>query len=210
MPPPTEDPDENLSLAIILSIAAGLATMVGGMAVFFPQLQLQRRISEPKTQFAVLALGVILYASFVGIFVIFVKAKDTVHRAVTFYVSSLAGGVMVCIVILVMVCARAVVLYTGWNSFQTKKREVISVVLAFFSAAGSQSEPGFDSLTHWPTISPPEHQVLLPIESCPQHRPTVSPPEHQMGTLPSHTFYPIRSQCPIVRGRHIRLFSANL
>eukprot|EP00756_Hemistasia_phaeocysticola_P027769 Hpha_TRINITY_DN16136_c5_g1::TRINITY_DN16136_c5_g1_i1::g.3387::m.3387 len=83
MPPPTEDPDENLSLAIILSIAAGLATMVGGMAVFFPQLQLHRRISGPKMLCAGVALGVILYASFVGISMIFVSfvAKDTIAIA---------------------------------------------------------------------------------------------------------------------------------
>eukprot|EP00756_Hemistasia_phaeocysticola_P006620 Hpha_TRINITY_DN13921_c0_g1::TRINITY_DN13921_c0_g1_i1::g.35324::m.35324/K07238/TC.ZIP, zupT, ZRT3, ZIP2; zinc transporter, ZIP family len=77
-PPPSEDPDEHLTLAIILSLAAGLSTMIGGMTVFFPKLQ---KISEPKMLSAALALsgGVMLYVSFVEILV---KANDSITLAI--------------------------------------------------------------------------------------------------------------------------------
>eukprot|EP01064_Diplonema_japonicum_P037311 TRINITY_DN8697_c1_g4_i1.p1 TRINITY_DN8697_c1_g4~~TRINITY_DN8697_c1_g4_i1.p1 ORF type:complete len:352 (+),score=106.30 TRINITY_DN8697_c1_g4_i1:39-1094(+) len=70
----TDDKDENVTLAVILSLAAGLATTIGGATPFFPQL---RKIAEAKILASSLALasGVMLYVSFVEIFV---KSNDSI------------------------------------------------------------------------------------------------------------------------------------
>ncbi|KAJ9444695.1 Zinc transporter ZupT [Diplonema papillatum] len=69
-----EDKDENVTLAIILSLAAGLATAVGGATPFFPHF---KKMAQPKVLSASLAVasGVMLYVSFVEIFV---KANDSI------------------------------------------------------------------------------------------------------------------------------------
>eukprot|EP01059_Diplonema_ambulator_P034942 TRINITY_DN8081_c0_g1_i1.p1 TRINITY_DN8081_c0_g1~~TRINITY_DN8081_c0_g1_i1.p1 ORF type:complete len:337 (+),score=117.30 TRINITY_DN8081_c0_g1_i1:43-1053(+) len=69
-----DDKDENVTMAVLLSLAAGLATSIGGATPFFPAL---RKMSEAKILAASLALssGVMLYVSFVEIFV---KSNDSI------------------------------------------------------------------------------------------------------------------------------------
>eukprot|EP01065_Artemidia_motanka_P047977 TRINITY_DN7626_c1_g1_i1.p1 TRINITY_DN7626_c1_g1~~TRINITY_DN7626_c1_g1_i1.p1 ORF type:complete len:399 (+),score=136.12 TRINITY_DN7626_c1_g1_i1:57-1253(+) len=77
--PTSDDPDENLTLAIVLSLAAGLATVIGGMTVYVPWI---RKISQPKVLSASLALsaGVMLYVSFAEIMV---KSNDSIHLSIS-------------------------------------------------------------------------------------------------------------------------------
>eukprot|EP01060_Flectonema_neradi_P018295 TRINITY_DN250_c0_g1_i1.p1 TRINITY_DN250_c0_g1~~TRINITY_DN250_c0_g1_i1.p1 ORF type:complete len:375 (+),score=97.81 TRINITY_DN250_c0_g1_i1:75-1199(+) len=69
-----EDKDENVGLAVALSIGAGLATSIGGAAPFFPFIV---KYAHTKILAASLALasGVMLYVSFVEIFV---KSNDAI------------------------------------------------------------------------------------------------------------------------------------
>eukprot|EP01061_Rhynchopus_euleeides_P031491 TRINITY_DN5215_c0_g1_i9.p1 TRINITY_DN5215_c0_g1~~TRINITY_DN5215_c0_g1_i9.p1 ORF type:complete len:379 (+),score=163.53 TRINITY_DN5215_c0_g1_i9:46-1182(+) len=72
----TEDDnkDENVALAVCVSLGAGLATSIGGATPFFPLLG---KVSQPKILAGSLAIasGVMLYVSFVEIFV---KANDAI------------------------------------------------------------------------------------------------------------------------------------
>eukprot|EP01061_Rhynchopus_euleeides_P031489 TRINITY_DN5215_c0_g1_i7.p1 TRINITY_DN5215_c0_g1~~TRINITY_DN5215_c0_g1_i7.p1 ORF type:complete len:374 (+),score=160.88 TRINITY_DN5215_c0_g1_i7:46-1167(+) len=72
----TEDDnkDENVALAVCVSLGAGLATSIGGATPFFPLLG---KVSQPKILAGSLAIasGVMLYISFVEVFV---KANDAI------------------------------------------------------------------------------------------------------------------------------------
>eukprot|EP01062_Namystynia_karyoxenos_P053627 TRINITY_DN4352_c2_g1_i1.p2 TRINITY_DN4352_c2_g1~~TRINITY_DN4352_c2_g1_i1.p2 ORF type:complete len:428 (+),score=170.59 TRINITY_DN4352_c2_g1_i1:92-1285(+) len=77
--PPDDDPDEHLTLAIILSLAAGLATCLGAGVAFFPKLQ-QLGSSRVLSASLALSAGVMLYVSFVEIFV---KANDSITLSIS-------------------------------------------------------------------------------------------------------------------------------
>ena len=82
------DKDENVGLAIALSIGAGLATSIGGAAPFFPFLV---KYAHAKILAASLALasGVMLYVSFVEIFV---KSNDAITLGLGNGPTKIEGG----------------------------------------------------------------------------------------------------------------------
>lgn len=88
--------DENVGLAFALVTGAGLATAVGAMVVFFPQLV---KYATRKTLAAALAVsaGVMIYVSFAEIFLksveSFVEAGADDDRAMIYATLCFFGGV---------------------------------------------------------------------------------------------------------------------